>query len=200
MKTLLEIHTSLNGAQGLSSTLAGEYVERWRAANPDGQVITRDLAGQPVPHLSAERFRAFSSQPAEHTDEQRAALALSDQLIAELKAADEIVVGLPMHNFGIPSTLKAYFDHIARAGVTFRYTENGPVGLLTAERALIFATRGGRYVGTPLDTQTEYVRNFLAFVGIKDIEFIYAEGTAMGEDTLKTTMARARRRIDALAA
>lgn len=198
MKTLLQIHTSLNGADGLSSALADEYVARWRAANPGGRVLERDLAEHPIPHLTAERFEAFSLDADERTDEQSAALATSDRLIDELKAADEIVIGLPMYNFGIPSTLKAYFDHIARAGVTFRYTAQGPQGLLTGKRALIIATRGGRYVGTPLDTQTDYVRNFLTFVGIEEIEFVYAEGVAMGDRQRTATLAQARRRIEQL--
>ena len=91
-----------------------------------------------------------------------------------------IVLGLPMYNFGVPSTLKAYFDHVARAGVTFRYTANGPVGLLTGKEVYVFATRGGIYAGTPLDTQTTYVRDFLRFLGIDDVEFVYAEGLNMG--------------------
>jgi FMN-dependent NADH-azoreductase len=92
-----------------------------------------------------------------------------------------IVLGLPMYNFGIPSSLKAYFDHIARAGVTFRYTEKGPEGLIKGKKAYVFAARGGLYVGTPLDTQTTYVRDFLRFIGIEDVEFVYAEGLAMGD-------------------
>lgn len=195
MKTLLNIQSSINGADALSAALASEYVARWRAANPGGRVLERNLAERPVPHLSAERFEAFSRDPEELSDEQRAARALSDRLIDELKTADEIVIGLPMYNFGIPSTLKAYFDHVARARVTFRYTEQGTEGLLTEKRALIVATRGGRHAGTPLDTQTDYVRNFLSFLGIEEIEFVYAEGTAMGEEARSTTVKQARRQI-----
>ena len=93
-----------------------------------------------------------------------------------------IVLGLPMYNFGVPSQLKAYFDHIARAGVTFKYTEKGPVGQLTGKKAYVFAARGGLYAGTPLDTQTGYVRDFLRFLGIGDVEFVYAEGLNMGPE------------------
>jgi FMN-dependent NADH-azoreductase len=199
MNTLLQIHTSLNGADSLSSSLADEYIAAWQRKNPGGRVITRDLSTDPVPHLTAARFAAFLSDDEARSDEERSVVAYSDGLIAEVHAADEIVLGLPMHNFGIPSTLKAYFDHIARVGVTFRYTDQGPVGLLTGKRALIFATRGGKYVGTPLDTQTDYIRNFFAFLGIADIGFVYAEGTAMGEDTLAAAIAGARKRIGELA-
>jgi len=127
MKTLLQITSSINSEDGQSTRLARRFVATWRAANPDGVVITRDLAADPVPHLDAERFGAFLSKPGTRTLEQQRVVDYSDALIAELKRADVVVLGLPMYNFGVPSTLKAYFDHIARAGVTFRYTEQGSV-------------------------------------------------------------------------
>ncbi|MGB5246226.1 MAG: NAD(P)H-dependent oxidoreductase [Woeseia sp.] len=198
MKTLLMIHTSLQGPDSLSSSLAGDYLARWQAANPRGKVISRDLAADPVPHLTAKRFAAFTTAADQRDAEQRAVVAYSDELIAELRAADEILLALPMHNFGIPSILKAYFDHIARAGETFRYTATGPVGLLGNKRAIIVATRGGKYRGTPLDTQTEYMKNFLQFLGIKDTRFIYAEGTAMGDAALQESIEGARQQIRAL--
>ena len=123
-------------------------------------------------------------------------VAFSDKLIDELKQADVIVLGLPMYNFGVPSTLKAYFDHIARAGVTFRYTDKGPVGLLTGKKAYVFATRGGVYGGK--ETQTAYVREFLAFVGITDVEFIYAEGLAMGDASREAALLKARNSMERL--
>ncbi len=153
----------------------------------------RDLAADPVPHLTAERFGAFLAKPEERTAEQQGVVDYSDRLIAELKDADAIAIGLPLYNFGVPSMLKAYFDHIARAGVTFRYTAQGPVGLLTGKKAYVFATRGGQYAGSPLDNQTAYVRQFLAFLGITDVEFVYAEGLAIGPDVKKTALARAQR-------
>ncbi len=110
------------------------------------------------------------------------------------------MIGVPMYNFGIPSTLKAYFDHIARAGLTFRYTENGPEGLLTGKKAYIFATRGGQYAGTALDTQSAYIRDFLAFLGITDVEFIYAEGLNMGAEIKEQALVTAQARLEALAA
>ena len=134
-----------------------------------------------MPHLTAERFQAFLADPAARTAEQQAIAGYSDALIEELRAADVIVIGLPMYNFGVPSTLKAYFDHVARAGITFRYTEKGPQGLLTGKKVYVFATRGGLYAGTPLDTQTAYVRDFLRFIGLDEVEFVYAEGLAMGD-------------------
>ena len=144
-----------------------------------------------MPHLTAERFGAFSAKPAERSAEQQAVIAYSDALIDELRRADVIALGLPMYNFGVPSMLKAYFDHIARAGVTFRYTANGPEGLLTGKKVYVFATRGGLYAGSPLDTQTAYVRDFVRFIGIADVEFIYAEGLAIGEASKQAALAGA---------
>ena len=161
----------------------------------------RELAAsQPVPHLDAERFGAFIAKPEDRSATQREVVAYSDELIGELRRADVIVLGLPMYNFGVPSQLKAYFDHIARAGVTFRYTERGPVGLLSGKKAYVFATRGGVYAGTPLDTQTGYVRDFLRFVGIDDIEFVYAEGLNLGAQSREAGLAQASARIARLAA
>ena len=181
MNTLLHINSSLFSDQGQSSQLAAQYVADWKAANPRGRVVTRDLARDPVPHLTAERFQAFLAKPESRTPEQQAVAGYSDALIAELQAADVIAIGLPMYNFGLPSTLKAYFDHIARAGITFRYTDKGPQGLLQGKKVYVFAARGGLYAGTPLDTQTAYVRDFLRFLGLDDVEFVYAEGLAMGD-------------------
>jgi len=163
-------------------------------------VIVRDLASQPVPHLTAERFRALATPAGERTVAQQRVVAESDTLIDELKRADVVVIGLPMYNFGVPSTLKAYFDHVARAGVTFSYTANGPVGLLTGKKAYVFATRGGRHAGTPADLQTAYVRQFLGFIGIADVEFVYAEGLALGAEQRSTAVADASARIGKLAA
>ena len=199
MKTLLNLNSSLFSNGGQSSRLAARFIEQWRRENPEGRVIERDLARDPVPHLTAERFGAFLAKPEERTAEQQAIAGQSDALIEELKGADTIVLGLPMYNFGIPSTLKAYFDHVARAGITFRYTEKGPVGLLTGKRVVVFATRGGMYAGTPRDTQSGYVREFLAFLGITDVQFIYAEGLAMGDGPRTAAIAKAERAIDEFA-
>lgn len=194
MQTILHLNTSIFGDDGQSSRLAAEFVARL----PRARVIARDLARDPVPHLDAARFGAFLSKPESRTAEQRAVLAYSAMLIEELRQADTIVLGLPMYNFGIPSQLKAYFDHVARAGVTFRYTEKGAVGLLTGKRAYVFAARGGLYVGTPKDTQTAYVRDFLAFVGVSDVEFVYAEGLAIGEQAKTRALAGARRTLQSM--
>lgn len=199
MKTLLQLNTSLFSGEGQSSRLSNQFVAAWSEANPDSKVVTRDLGTNPIPHLTAQRFGAFLSKPEERSAEQQAVLDFSDALIDELKQADVVVLGLPMYNFGIPSTLKAYFDHIARAGITFRYTESGSVGLLGGKKVYVFAARGGMYVGTPLDTQTAYVRDFLRFVGIEDVEFVYAEGLNMGPESKQTALANADAVIQQLA-
>jgi FMN-dependent NADH-azoreductase len=198
MKTLLQLNTSLYSSGGQSTRLANEFVARWREGNPSSTVIVRDLALEPVPHLTAERFQAFLSKPSERTPEQQSVVAYSDALIDELKRADVIVLGLPMYNFDVPSALKAYFDHIARAGVTFRYSEKGPVGLLPGKKAYVFATRGGIHAGTPGDTQTGHVRNFLGLLGITDVEFVYAEGLAISDATREAALGQARQSIERL--
>jgi FMN-dependent NADH-azoreductase len=200
MSTLLQLNTSLFSTGGQSSRLADQFVADWRAANPAGRVIVRDLARDPVPHLSAERFQAFLAKPGERTPGQRAFVDESDTLIDELKRADFIVIGLPMYNFGVPSTLKAYFDHVARAGVTFRYSEKGAVGLLTGKQAYVFATRGGFYSGTETDTETAFVRQFLGFLGITDVEFVYAEGLAVSDAAKQAGLSRAQNAIRRLSA
>lgn len=200
MKTLLQLNTSLFSTGGQSSRLANQFVAAWRNNHPDANVVVRDLASHPLPHLDAERFLSFIAKPEERTARQRELTAESDALIDEIKAAQIIVLGLPMYNFGIPSTLKAYFDQIARAGVTFRYTANGPEGLLTGKKARVFAARGGLYAGTPRDSQTTYVRDFLGFLGISDVEFIYAEGLNMGEPSKQEALVNAQIRLEKLAA
>lgn len=182
MSTLLQINASLAGANGLSSRLADRFVADWKAQHPEGHVIARDLSTDPVPHLTAERFQAFLSPADARTAEQRVFSDYSDALIEELKAADTIVFAVPMYNFSVPSTLRAYFDHIARAGVTFRYGANGAEGLLKGKQAYVFITRGGFYADAA-DTQTPYLKQFLGFIGITDVKFVFAEGLGMGEET-----------------
>ncbi|MGA9572392.1 MAG: NAD(P)H-dependent oxidoreductase, partial [Lysobacterales bacterium] len=172
----------------------------WLLSNPDGRVVTRDLAANPVPHLTTERFQAFLTAPEDRSVEQVAYAHESDDLIAELENADIVVIGVPMYNFGIPSTLKAWIDHVARVGKTFKYTENGPVGLLADRPVLLFAARGGMYRNTPRDTQSAYMTHFLNFIGIRDIQFVYAEGLAMGGDSRRKSLEMAAQTIDKIAA
>ncbi|MDD5229063.1 MAG: NAD(P)H-dependent oxidoreductase, partial [Methylococcales bacterium] len=161
MKKLLLINSSLLSSGSESSRLTNKFVMQWHEYNPNAQIAIRDVAANPIPHLDADRIGAFFTPAEMRTSVQQQIAAQSDALIEEVKQAQIIVIGLPMYNFDIPSTLKSYFDHIARAGITFKYTENGSQGLLDGKKAYIFSTRGGMYAGTPLDTQTDYVRNFL---------------------------------------
>ena len=183
MKNILQINSSIYNGKGESSKLAGEFVAQLRVGNAGAKVVVRDVAKNPLPHLDEERFGAFLAKPEARTPEQHEIVRQSDELIAELRAADAIVVALPMYNFGVPSQLKAWFDHVARAGVTFKYTDKGAVGLLTGKKAYVFAARGGVYAGTANDWQTQFVRYFLGFLGIIDVEFAYAEGLALGDES-----------------
>jgi FMN-dependent NADH-azoreductase len=201
MTTLLQINASINNHTGQSSQLANQFVAAFRARHPHAKVVMRDVAAaEPVPHLTAERFGAFITKAEERNAAQHAVVAYSDALIREIQQADVIVIGLPMYNFGVPSQLKAYFDHIARAGITFAYTEKGPVGRLTGKKVYVFAARGGLYSGTPMDTQTSYVRDFLAFLGMTDVQFVYAEGLAISPQSKEAGLAKAAAEIARLAA
>jgi len=201
MTTLLQINASISNGNGQSTQLADQFVAAFHQRRPEAKIVLRNVAAaEPVPHLDAERFGAFIAQPHERTAAQQAVVAYSDALIDELKQADVIVLGLPMYNFGVPSQLKAYFDHIARAGITFKYTDQGPLGLLRGKKVYVFAARGGVYTGTPMDTQTSYVRDFLRFLGMTDVEFVYAEGLNMGPDSRQAGLHKAAAEIARLAA
>ena len=201
MTTLLQVNASIYNSSGQSSRLADQFVAAFRENYPAAKIVVRDVAAaEPVPHLKAERFGAFITKPEDRSAAQHAMVAYSDTLIDELEQADVIVFGLPMYNFGVPSQLKAYFDHIARAGVTFKYTDKGPAGLLTGKKVYVFAARGCLYAGTSLDTQTSYVRDFLRFLGMTDVEFVYAEGLAISPQSKETGLAKAVAEIARLAA
>lgn len=184
--TTLQINTSIFGDAGQSTRLANEFV-----VQRGGDVTVRDLARNPVPHLDGARFQAFLAK--EPTSAQQAVLAYSDELIDELRRADTIVIGLPMYNFSIPSTLRAWFDHVARAGVTFKYTDKGAVGLLAGKKAYVFVTRGGTY--GPGHAQAAYVEEMLAFLGITDVQFVYAEGLSISPQAKQNALAKAREAI-----
>lgn len=182
MNKILVINSSLHGEEGNSSKAAKLFVDALREKKAS-DIKYIDLAAIDLPHLGKEEMVAWSIPSESRSDKQKQLATYSDMFIDAIEQADRIIFAIPMYNFGIPSVLKAFFDRIARAGKTFNYTENGPVGLLTEKSVNILAARGGVYKGTPLDTQTEYVRNFLAFLGMNEVTFSYIEGLAMGEET-----------------
>ena len=180
MSKVLVLKSSILAGYSQSNQLADFYAEEARAKGND--VTVRDLAAQPIPVLDGELVGALRPSDAPLSPRQQEALALSDELIAELQAHDTVVIAAPMYNFNIPTQLKNYFDLIARAGVTFRYTESGPEGLVTDKRAVILSSRGGIHKDTPTDLLTPYVKLFLGFIGITDVNFVFAEGIAYGPE------------------
>ncbi|CNI95837.1 FMN-dependent NADH-azoreductase [Yersinia aldovae] len=192
MSKVLVLKSSILATYSQSNQLADFFVEQWQAAHADDQITVRDLAAQPIPVLDGELVGALRPSDSALTPRQQDALALSDELIAELQANDVIVIAAPMYNFNIPTQLKNYFDLIARAGVTFRYTEKGPEGLVTGKRAIILTSRGGIHKDTPTDLVVPYLRLFLGFIGISDVEFVFAEGIAYGPEVATKAQADAK--------
>jgi FMN-dependent NADH-azoreductase len=193
---ILQIHSSARAIGSHSSRLAARIVERLRAAHPDARIALRDLGRTPHPALDEAALQALFTPDSQRTPEQAARVALDDALIAEIQAADVIVLGVPMYNFGVPAQLKNWIDAIARAGVTFRYTDRGPQGLLPGKKVLVALARGGTYRGTSADTQVPYLQTVFGFLGMTDLRFFYAEGLALGPDAERAGLAAAEAQID----
>jgi FMN-dependent NADH-azoreductase len=189
---ILQINSSARTQGAHSSHLADTIVDRLRAIHPQATLTRRDLALTPHPPLDQAALDALSTPAESRTAEQAARVALDDTLIREVQATDVIVLGVPMYNFGISSQLKHWIDAIARAGVTFRYTEQGPEGLLKEKSVYLALARGGRYRGTAADSQTPYLKTLLGFLGMTDVRFAYAEGLNMGEAAAQQGLAEAR--------
>lgn len=194
---ILQVNSSAR-QNGHSTQLANELVQSLVAADGGAQVKVRDLTTQPHPALDEATLGALFTPVDQRTPEQAARVALDDALIAEVQAADVLVLGVPMYNFGISSQLKNWIDAIARAKVTFQYTANGPEGLLKNKKAYVLLARGGLYRDQPHDTQVPYLRNVLGFLGITDVQFVYAEGIAMGPEAEAAALASAREQIAGL--
>jgi FMN-dependent NADH-azoreductase len=181
MSTLLHLDSSPLDSS-ISRELTREFVKTWKAAHPDGKVIYRDVAAHTPRHVDAAWIGAAYTPEASRTDEQRATLQLSEELIAELEAADEYVLGVAMHNFSIPATLKLWIDQVARNGRTFSYGANGPEGLLKGKKATILAASGGAYeAGTPAGSfnfADPYLKTVLGFLGVTDVTVVNAGGAA----------------------
>ncbi|MER2492602.1 FMN-dependent NADH-azoreductase [Catenovulum sediminis] len=178
-KQVLRIDSSIFGEHGQSSQLIDHLIDRLAGKYAKLDVVTRRFSQDPVPHLDAAWIQALSTEDSQRTAEQAKKVAYSDKLIGEVKNADILVIALPMYNFNVPSMLKAWFDHIARAGVTFKYTEQGPIGLLDDKPVYLVTTRGGIHKNQPQDTEVSFVKTFLNFIGLKNISVVYAEALAM---------------------
>jgi FMN-dependent NADH-azoreductase len=197
MRNILVVNSSISGENGQSNQLINNFV---KALPATATVTNLDLNLRGLTHLSMPEIGAWMTPEGDRSVEQQQLAAVSDNMIAQVKAADVILIGVPMYNFGVPSQLKAWFDRIARAGVTFKYTDKGPVGLLEDKPVVFFLTRGGMYKDLPHDTQTPYLVNFFNFIGLKNLHFIFAEGLNMGPDAAQAALTAAHAAIADLAA
>ncbi len=180
--TILRIDASARHQGSVTRDLTDRVINR----TPDATVITRDLATA-LPQLDENWVNANFTPAADRTDDQRTRLAQSDELIAELRAADTLVIGIPIYNFGVPAAFKAWVDLIARVGETFQYSETGPVGLLTGKRAIVAIASGGTELGSNIEFASNYVRHLLGFIGISDVSFVAADQLAIDADASLTS-------------
>ena len=201
MSKVLYINSSARNNSSLSRQLSGEFVAKLAAQG--STVVERDLAVQQVPHLTEEVIGAFFTPAEQRGAEAAFTVKLSDTLVDELLAADVLVLAAPMYNFSVPSTLKAWIDHVVRVGRTFQYTATGPVGLVAGKKAYVFTSSGGIYSEGPAasyDYLSTYLRTALGFIGITDVSFIQTEGVSRGDEALANALAKTRASIAALAA
>ena len=195
MTTILHINSSVRSTGSTSRQLTAEFLSKWKTAQPDDVIVERDLAADPVPHLTEQMMGAFFTPAEQRSPEQVQTVQLPDALVAELFGADIIVLGAPMYNFSISSALKAWIDHVTRVGVTFNYTDTGPVGMVKGKKVYLFTARGGVYSEGPaqsMDFQETYLRTALGFIGLTDITFIRAEGLAMGDSAVDAALSHSR--------
>ena len=204
MGSLLFVTSSLMGDKSQSRQVAGDYIAAARAAHPGLAVVERHLAPSNIPHFSMDTLAGLGASIESITPEQSAAVTLANGIIEEVEAADTILIAAPMYNFSIPSTLKAWLDHVARAGRTFKYTANGPEGLLKGKKVIVVVSRGGFYTGDSpakgMDFQEPYLRTFFGFLGITDVNFVHVEGQAIGPDVAAKGLAAAKNAVTRLAA
>lgn len=200
MKTLLVINSSVSGTDSASRALVEHAVVELVKANPGALILRRDVGAAPIPHLTTETLAGVRGTP--QTESEQRTRRLSDELIAELRAADTIVIGAPMYNFGVPTGLRAWFDYVLRAGETFAYSEAGPTGLLAGKCAIIIESRGGLYSEGPakaFDFQEPYLRQLLGFIGVTDVTFIHAEKIGFGAQARDAAIGTAKVKLTALA-
>lgn len=196
MNKILVLKSSILDSYSHSNKMTDYLIENWQKNHKDDLITVRDLAKDPIPALDQATLFAFGKDVSILSDEQKSARALSDELINELKAHDMIVIAAPMYNFSISAQLKHYIDFIARAGETFTYTEAGAVGLLENKQAVVLTSRGGVHKDKPSDLIVPLLTQFLAFIGINDVQFIMAEGTAFGEEYAQQSHLQAQKEID----
>ncbi|SDS87435.1 FMN-dependent NADH-azoreductase [Pseudomonas asplenii] len=199
MSRVLIIESSARQQDSISRQLTQQFISQWKAAHPADEITVRDLAKSPVPHLDINLLGGWIKPQEQRSEIEQASLERSNELTDELLAADVLVLAAPMYNFAIPSTLKAWLDHVLRAGVTFKYTDTGPQGLLTGKQAYVLTARGGLYAGGTQDHQEPYLRQVLAFIGIHDVNFIHAEGLNMGGDFHEKGLNQAKARLAQIA-
>ncbi|WP_282175677.1 FMN-dependent NADH-azoreductase [Vibrio nereis] len=192
MATTLVLKSSILGEHSQSNQLINHVLEGKTG------IIERDLAANPIPVLDMDVATALRGSADELSDEHKAILDLSNQMIEELKTADQVIIGAPMYNFMVPTQLKNWFDLIARAGVTFSYTENGPIGLIENKKVIIVTTRGGLHKDSPRNSIESYLTTMLGFIGITDVEFVYAEALSMGDEPASASRDQAREQLSAL--
>lgn len=190
MTKILHITASIRTDESVSRDLSARLVKSL-AQSHDGEVITRDLSANDLPFISADRFGANLTPDDQRTPAQQELAAIADELIAELEAADIIVLGVPIYNFGVPSTLKAWADLVARAGTTFQYTPNGPEGLLKGKKAYLAIASGGTPVGSDIDFMTPWLKFFLGFLGIEVVAHVAADGIMGADGAAKIEAAKA---------
>ncbi|AUF95469.1 MULTISPECIES: FMN-dependent NADH-azoreductase [Pseudomonas] len=199
MSHVLIIESSARQQDSVSRQLTRDFIQQWQAAHPGDQINLRDVAANPLPHLDADLLGGWMKPAEQRSMPEQEAFERSNQLTDELLAADVLVMAAPMYNFTIPSTLKAWLDHVLRAGITFKYTPTGPQGLLQGKRAIVLTARGGIHAGAGSDHQEPYLRQAMAFIGIHDVEFIHAEGLNMSGDFHEKGVNQAKARLAALA-
>lgn len=201
MNNVLQLKSSIFDSQdnqGVSSQLGDSLVSRLREIRPNLKLVTRDFSTDPTPYFDNAWLTALSTPPDARSQEQAEKVAYSDALITELQQADTIVIGVPMYNFGMPAVLKSWIDHVARSGVTFRYTETGPIGLLNDKKVYVVLSTGGLHEEGVTDFLRPYLRTFLSFLGLNDVDMIVADGLNMGEAPRKEGLRKARQQIQSI--
>lgn len=195
MNRMLVVQSSLNEDESQSNQLTHYFSELWQHSFPGGSVLIRDVVKRPVSHLSAERLKAITMSEKQTLKKRCSIVEEADIFLQEVVSADVIVLGAPMYNYSIASQLKSWFDHLARAGVSFKYTEKGPVGLLGSKPVIVISTKGGHFQGKGIDHQSPFIKQFFEFIGIHETYFVHVEGLDLGKEVQKESIKEAKTKI-----